>query len=258
MRSGVPSGFDRADGFAERRLVRRHGAHEIAVANNHGILEFRLASLPSNDASFALNAGGRSTRPCSMPGRARSEVKRCAPVTMSRALTFGADVPSSVHSARRSNGCAIHGLYQLLAVRQLAESDGLAAHFILTLPSATVMDARSTFHFSAARSISASRAAAPTFFICGAISGVVRLPKVPMSYGVRSVSAITSCTEANGRAQLFGHRLRQRSPDVLAYFRLAREDGNGAIFADVQPSGQFGRPRVGTECRAASGFLRAR
>jgi hypothetical protein len=50
-----------------------------------------------------------------------------------------------------------------------------------TLPPANVMDARSTFHLSAAKSMRASRAAAPTFLICGAINGIVRLPKVPMS-----------------------------------------------------------------------------
>ena len=58
-------------------------------------------------------------------------------------------------------------------------------------PSAALSVARSTFHDSAARSISASRAAAATLRSCANMSGVVRLPKVPASYGVSSVSAIT-------------------------------------------------------------------
>ena len=41
--------------------------------------------------------------------------------------------------------------------------------------------ARSTFHCDAARSISASRAAAAALRSCGAMVGVVRLPNVPMS-----------------------------------------------------------------------------
>ena len=42
------------------------------------------------------------------------------------------------------------------------------------------------------------------------MDGVVRLPNVPMSYGVRSVSPITRRIDAERRAQLVGHGLRER------------------------------------------------
>ncbi len=68
----------------------------------------------------------------------------------------------------------------------------------VTLPSATVMAARSTIHFCEARSISISRAAAAALRICGHMCGVVWLPTVPISKGVSAVSPITMRMEATG------------------------------------------------------------
>ena len=62
----------------------------------------------------------------------------------------------------------------------------------------------------------------------------------------------------DGCAQLFGNRLRERSADVLAYFGLAGINGDGAVFSDVQPSGEFGRAGIATERGTAAGFLRSR
>ena len=60
------------------------------------------------------------------------------------------------------------------------------------MPLAADSNARLTFHDSAAKSINISRAAAAVRRRRGDISGVVRLPNVPMSNGVNCVSAITS------------------------------------------------------------------
>jgi hypothetical protein len=58
-------------------------------------------------------------------------------------------------------------------------------------PSAVTSRLRSTCHCAAAKTISVSRAAAATLRNCKFISGVVRLPNVPRSYGVSVVSPIT-------------------------------------------------------------------
>ncbi len=58
--------------------------------------------------------------------------------------------------------------------------------------------ARSIFPRSAARPISSSRAAAATRRSCDAICGVVLLPNVPASYGVRAVSAMTRRMRSTG------------------------------------------------------------
>ena len=127
-----------------------------------------------------------------------SVVKRCVPVTMSRAAVFGTEVPAMVHfpaGVTAAPSTVFRSCWP--CVNSPNPADWLLPA-CLALPSATVIDARSTFHFSAARSISVSRAAAATCFSCGAMVGVVRLPNVPMSKGVRSVSAITSLTDAMG------------------------------------------------------------
>src|SRR5260370_24791355 len=94
----------------------------------------------------------------------------------------------------------------------------------LTLPSITEMEVRSTFHFSAARSIKVSRAAAPTFFNCGAIVGVVLLPNVPMSKGVRSVSPITRFIEAMGAcsssATAWARRSEEHTSELQSHLNL--------------------------------------
>ena len=81
------------------------------------------------------------------------------------------------------------------------------------------------------------------------MSGVERLPNVPMSKGVRSVSPITSRIVAERRAQLLRDGLRERRADVLAELDLAGEDGDAAVLRDVEPGARslvaFGasRPR---------------
>src|SRR5437763_1532628 len=52
----------------------------------------------SHDINFAWNALGRTTFPCSIPGRPTSVVYWCAPVTKSRPFAFGADAPATFQS----------------------------------------------------------------------------------------------------------------------------------------------------------------
>ena len=56
----------------------------------------------------------------------------------------------------------------------------------------------SVFHRWAAISTSKSRAATAMLRSCGAMVGVVRLPKVPMSHGTRSVSPMIMVMESKG------------------------------------------------------------
>ena len=91
-----------------------------------------------------------------------------------------------------------------------------------------------------------------------AMSGVVRLPNVPTSNGSRPVSAMTMRIDADGDAQLLGHRLRERRADVLADLDLAGVDGDRAVLADVQPGADLLRASRRRRRRAAAGLLGAR
>src|SRR4029453_13650476 len=55
------------------------------------------AALRSAETSLASCAGGRSTLPCSMPGKFMSEEYLCWPVTMARPSIFGVEVPRTFH-----------------------------------------------------------------------------------------------------------------------------------------------------------------
>src|SRR3954452_21871707 len=55
------------------------------------------ASFKFTDISFASSVGGRSTLPKSILGKRISEEYWCLPATMSRAFTFGVDVPKTFH-----------------------------------------------------------------------------------------------------------------------------------------------------------------
>src|SRR5208282_1046627 len=56
-------------------------------------------------------------------------------------------------------------------------------------------------------------------------------------------------------AQLVGHTLRERGANVLPDLDLAGEDGDAAVFADMQPGADFLREWLAA-ARAATGFLR--
>jgi hypothetical protein len=112
---------------------------------------------------------------------------------------LGTDVPAIFHSAAgvTATSAAIAFVSFRPCVNSPNENDCFVAAWV-TRPSATVKVARSAWAFSAAKSSSSSRAAAATRRSCGAIRGVVPLPKVPASNGTRSVSAITSRTASTG------------------------------------------------------------
>src|SRR5581483_2573606 len=60
------------------------------------------------------------------------------------------------------------------------------------------------------------------------------------------------------RAQFLGNRLRERRSDVLTNFSLTRENGDDAIFTDVQPRGDILRKGFTAEPAApppAAGLL---
>ena len=68
----------------------------------------------------------------------------------------------------------------------------------MTFASAAANPSGATFHSLAATPISRLRAASATRRNCGVIVGVVRLPNVPASNGVKVVSASTRRTLSNG------------------------------------------------------------
>ena len=86
-------------------------------------------------------------------------------------------------------------------------------------------------------------------------------PKVPMSYGHRSVSPSTTSTRIERDVEFLRQRLRQFGHGALAQFHLAGEAGHAAIRADLQigveidwaalargqPRGFLGVRRVGAE-----------
>ena len=64
--------------------------------------------------------------------------------------------------------------------------------------------------------------------------------------------------DSTGDMQFFRHRLRQRRPDVLPDLHLAREHGDAAVLANVQPGTDFFRQRLAPSPPAAARLLRRR
>ena len=120
------------------------------------------------------------------------------PVTNSRPSTLGTEVPAIFHSpagvTRVELSTVLVNFWPLVSWPKVTDSPpGLEI-----LPSATVREERSALKYSAAISSNTPRAAAAAVCRRGAICGVVMLPKVPMSKGTRSVSAITILMEETG------------------------------------------------------------
>ena len=108
----------------------------------------------------------------------------------------------------------------------------------VTLPLAGDETCRvATFHCFAATATRRSRAALATRRSCGVIVGVVRLPNVPASNGVSCRVGHDHADGLEGNAQLVGDGLRELGANVLADLDFAGEDGDAAVFADVQPCG---------------------
>ena len=151
------------------------------------------AAFVSAETSFALNAGGRSTLPKSIPGRRTSEAYWCEPVTIARPSTFGTDVPETVHLSAGvvRTPAAITFISFWPFVSSPKANDGLPSG-PTTFPSVTESDPRPTPPCSAARSMSASRAAAAARRSRSPIAFVLWLPNVPASGGTSAVSAITT------------------------------------------------------------------
>ena len=131
------------------------------------------------------------------PGKIRRVL--VLPVTKSRPSTLRAGLPASF----QSRGDATKGSAPMTFTRfwPRVSSPYPSAWPIAGLaifPSAALSAARSVFQRSAARSSSCSRAVAAAARSCGPIVGVVRLPNVPASQGVRSVSPITMRTDSSG------------------------------------------------------------
>ena len=64
---------------------------------------------------------------------------------------------------------------------------------------------------------------------------MVRLPNVPASNGLTSVSPITRRIDETGTCNSSSDCLRQRGANVLAHLNFACVDRNRAIFVDVYP-----------------------
>ena len=188
----LPLGAYRVSRAGGLEGIPRGDAHEVAVPDHGDAGQGAPASCASTDTSVAPAAGARRTLPKSIPSRFTSEAYWWRPVTSSRPFTFGIDWPATVHWSAgvvdTSSPMALTSFWPL--VRE-PKAPRRCVAFWSTWPSSRVRPLRSTFHSAAARSSSASRAAAATLRSWAAMIGVVRLPKVPMSKGVRSVSPMT-------------------------------------------------------------------
>ncbi len=180
-----------------------------------------------------------------MPGRRKSEVYWRWPVTTARASTLVSERPPAVHCAGGRSGVSSGTSSRIFLPRVSAPnvSERLPAASV-TLPSAMVSAAASVRQRSAARASSQLRAVAATRRSCGAIAGVVRLPKVPASNGHRAVSPMTRRSLIGRHRQLVQHRLGQRGAGVLADLDLAGEHRDRAVRGDVQPGAQLLRRLV--------------
>ena len=142
--------------------------------------------------NFAPKADARSTLPCNMPGRAISEVYWWRPVTKLGPSNFATESPAIFHCSGGVTGA--RSSMDFISFWPLVSWPKVTDSFVsprVTFPSVIVSTARSALKKSAARSSNTSRAAAAARCNCLAISGVLRLPKVPASKGVKSVSART-------------------------------------------------------------------
>ena len=243
----LPLGLDRVRCLARGLLGRRRRRRRSRRREPPSTPGSPSASFVSSEASFALNAGGRSTLPNSIPGPPHvGGVLVCLPVTKSRPSTFGTDVPATFHLWPASSAATARDrLHQLLALGQFAEAERRLPSGPTTLPSATVSDrAIRPCACSAARSSSASRAAAAARRNCAAMSGVVRLPKVPPSNGHDSRVGHHQLDPLDRGVQFLGDDLRERGADVLADLDLAGVDGDRAVLADVQPGADLLRPAL--------------
>ena len=148
----------------------------------------------SKVASVAPGRGARIIRPTSMPGRLTSEAYWCRPVTNCRPSTFGSAVPAT----RQVDGAAVSVSSCTTATRGAPfVTDPIDTDSPPGRPSRPSVNETSpglAFHCSAARATSSWRAADATRRSWAFMMGVVRLPRVPMSKGVRAVSPITSVT----------------------------------------------------------------
>ncbi len=133
------------------------------------------ASAGSTEASVAPRAGGRSTRPWSssdVPSAAgpRSLVKRCRPVTMSRALSFATERPATVQRSAGVSGTSPESVRTSFWPFVSAPKPALRpVSACVTFPSATARLSAATPHSRAASSFSSSRVTAAALRSCGAM-----------------------------------------------------------------------------------------
>ena len=157
------------------------------------------ASRASSEAKVAPKESGRSTFPRNVPGVPTSGVYLCFPVTKSRPSTLETGVPAIFHSETgvvAGSSATVVTSFRPLVNAPMPISCPLSESTIL--PPDAASDFLSAFHKSPASSINRSRAVAATLRSWTAMSGVVRLPKVPASKGVNSVSAMVKRIEPVG------------------------------------------------------------
>ena len=174
---------------------------------------------------------------------------RWRPVTMSRPFTLATGCPATVQ--RVGGVIALSSPTDRASFWPLVSSPKAAARRVggwVTLPSATTSAPRSTPQSCAARSTSASRAACATLRNCAPMTGVVRLPKVPMSKGVSAVSAMTivmaETATRSSSATACASEVRMFWPiSVLPVYTVTRPSSPTCSQAETSPGSASPPPR---------------
>ena len=187
-----------------------------------------------------------------------SKAYLCAPVTMARPSTFGTEVPATFHSAGAASA-TLAGMVRVSFWPWVSSPKPAERLPAVTRPSATAMEARSTAHFCAARSIEhlARRRGGPADLRPHARRGHAA-QRSHIERRERGV-AHHQIDGSRRHVQFFGRGLGQRGARVLPHLHLAGVDRDRAVFADVQPGVDLlrhGAEIAGTAPAAAARFLR--
>ena len=255
-----PVGPDRAERAGGGCLVGGGDADERTLVDDDDARD-RLgpAGIDRGQRGVDRRGAGGPCREAS-PARFTSELYWCRPVTKSRPSTLGTDWPATVHCC--GGVVAASSPMTSMSFRPCVSSpkpSGLAGGAIGDL---AVGDGdRGAVGRPAGGAEVDQRARAPRRPPCGAagaMAGVVRLPNVPASKGTECGVAHDQADRFDRHAQLVGHGLGERGPDVLADLGLARVGGHRAVLGDVQPRADLARRRHhlrarGAACRPAPG-----
>ena len=199
MRGRLPLGADRGQGLRGGGLVGGRDADEVAVMDDrhagHGLGLRRV----DRDQ---LGVEGR--RPQDLPAQHPGALDVggvLVPAGHERAAVDLRDrAAGDLPAVGRGDGdILVDDLDELPALRQLAEAERATRRGMRDLPLGHDDGGAVDLPLFGGQPDEQRRAAAAALRSCGAIVGVVRLPKVPRSKGTRAVSPMTMRTDSGGR-----------------------------------------------------------